>query len=110
MASTEARLGRPLTAGQAGAVRGLTTSGRGAEVVLGVAGAGKTTALAAVADAFGAAGYEVLGSATSGQAARALATEAGMAHSRTLASSCGASTTAAWPCPLARWSSWTRQG
>lgn len=84
--ATERRLGRPLTAGQARAVRGIATSGRGAEVVLGVAGAGKTTALAVAADAFSSAGYQVLGTATSGQAARTLGTEAGIAETRTLAS------------------------
>ena len=53
---------------------------------LGVAGSGKTTALAAVRDAYEAAGYRVVGTATSGQAARTLGREAGIDESRTLAS------------------------
>ena len=55
---------------------------------LGVAGAGKTTALRCVADAYRAAGYQVIGTATSGQAARTLGREAGLHQSRTLASLC----------------------
>ncbi len=50
------------------------------------AGSGKTTALAAARDAFEAAGYEVLRTSSSGQAARTLGREAGIATSRTLAS------------------------
>ena len=53
---------------------------------MGVAGAGKTTMLRAVADAFERAGCEVIGTATSGQAARNLGHEAQIAQSRTLAS------------------------
>jgi hypothetical protein len=55
------------------------------DLVVGVAGSGKTTALAAARDAFEAAGYEVVGTSTSGQAARTLSREAGI-DSRTLAS------------------------
>jgi hypothetical protein len=55
------------------------------DLVVGVAGSGKTTALAAARDAFEAAGYEVVGTSTSGQAARTLTREAGI-DSRTLAS------------------------
>jgi ATP-dependent exoDNAse (exonuclease V) alpha subunit len=51
-----------------------------------VAGSGKTTMLRVVADAFERAGYQVLGTATSGQAARTLGKEAGIAEARTLAS------------------------
>ena len=65
---------------------GICTSGRGAELVVGVAGAGKTTMLRAVAEAFERSDHQVLGTATSGQAARNLGTEAGIAQSRTLAS------------------------
>jgi len=54
-------------------------------VVVGVAGPGKTTTLEVVRSAFKADGYRVLGTAVSGQAARALATEAGV-ESRTVAS------------------------
>ena len=52
---------------------------------MGVAGSGKTTALAATRDGFEAAGYEVVGTSTSGQAARTLDRAAGI-DSRTLAS------------------------
>jgi conjugative relaxase-like TrwC/TraI family protein len=82
----EARLARPLTPGQRRAVEAVLTSGRGVELVVGVAGSGKTTALAAARDAFEAAGYQVVGTSTSGQAARTLGREAGIGLSRTLAS------------------------
>jgi conjugative relaxase-like TrwC/TraI family protein len=82
----DSALGRPLTDGQRDAVEQLLTSGRGVELVVGVAGAGKTTALAAARDAFEAAGYELVGTSTSGQAARTLGREAGIDESRTLAS------------------------
>jgi ATP-dependent exoDNAse (exonuclease V) alpha subunit len=72
--------------GQRAAVLGVTTSGRGAELVVGVAGAGKTTTLAAVREAFEAEGFEVIGTSTSGQAARTLKRQAGIEASRTLAS------------------------
>jgi conjugative relaxase-like TrwC/TraI family protein len=80
------RVGRPLTDGQEAAVRGICTDGRRVSLVLGVAGSGKTTALRCVAEAYTAAGYEVIGTATSGQAARTLGREAGIEESRTLAS------------------------
>jgi hypothetical protein len=79
-------LGAPLTDGQVAAVMGITTSGRGVELVEGVAGSGKTTVMAAVRDAFEAGGYQVIGTSTSGQAARTLGREAGIAQSKTLAS------------------------
>ncbi len=80
------RVGRSLTAGQEAAVRGICTDGRRVSLVLGVAGSGKTTAIRCVAEAYAAAGYQVIGTATSGQAARTLGREAGIAGSRTLAS------------------------
>ena len=83
---TEQELGAGLSEEQRKAVFGICTTGRGAELVVGVAGAGKTTMLRAVAEAFNRAGYEVTGTATSGQAARNLGDEAGLAESRTLAS------------------------
>ena len=86
MAEREASMGKHLTLGQRSAVRAITTSGRGAELVVGVAGAGKTTALAAVREAFEAEGFKVIGTSTSGQAARALRNAAGIEESRTLAS------------------------
>jgi hypothetical protein len=46
------RLGRPLSRGQLETVVGICTAGRPVSVVVGVAGSGKTTALAAVADAY----------------------------------------------------------
>ncbi|MDQ6725789.1 MAG: AAA family ATPase [Actinomycetota bacterium] len=84
--AAEDRLGAALTEGQREAVASVTTSGRGLDVVVGVAGAGKTTALAAVRDAFESSGHEVVGTSTSGQAARTLGREAGLSESRTLAS------------------------
>ena len=83
---TEEVLGRPLTSGQAAAVHGICGEGRRVSLVLGVAGAGKTTALRCVADAYATAGYEVVGTATSGQAARTLGRDAAIGESRTLAS------------------------
>jgi conjugative relaxase-like TrwC/TraI family protein len=79
-------LGRPLTAGQQEAVHGICRSGRGVDLVEGVAGAGKTTVMAVVRSAFEAAGYRVVGTATSGQAAKTLGREAGIDESRTVAS------------------------
>jgi hypothetical protein len=87
IARREASLGgHDLTSGQDLAIRAMATSGRGVDIVVGVAGSGKTTALAAVRDAFTDAGYDVIGTAVSGQAARTLATEAGIDPSRTAAS------------------------
>jgi hypothetical protein len=63
----------------------LDRSGHQVDFVLGVAGSGKTTMLAAVRAGFEAAGYQVLGTATSGQAAKALGEGAGIT-SRTVAS------------------------
>ena len=84
-AAAEERLGRSLTDGQRRAVEAVCGSGRGLEVVVGVAGSGKTTALEVVRSAFEAEGHRVLGTAISGQAARSLATEAGV-EARTVAS------------------------
>ncbi|MGH9230223.1 MAG: MobF family relaxase [Acidimicrobiales bacterium] len=84
-ARAAAQVGHPLTAGQGKAIEAICTSGRGVELVVGLAGSGKTTALAAARDAFEVAGYEVIGTSTSGQAARTLSREAGI-DSRTLAS------------------------
>jgi conjugative relaxase-like TrwC/TraI family protein len=81
-----AALGSPLTPGQQAAVLGITTSGRGVELVEGVAGSGKTTVMAAVRDAFESGGFTVIGTSTSGHAARTLGREAGLTESRTLAS------------------------
>jgi ATP-dependent exoDNAse (exonuclease V) alpha subunit len=82
----EAELGTHLTVGQHAAVAATATSGRGLELIVGVAGSGKTTALAALREAFEAEGHRVIGTSTSGQAARTLARAAGIEPSRTLAS------------------------
>ncbi len=63
----------------------IATSGCGAELVVGVAGAGKTTMLAVVAAAFEASGCEVIGTATAGQAARTLGEGANLRRSSTVA-------------------------
>jgi conjugative relaxase-like TrwC/TraI family protein len=86
IAATEATLGAFLSDEQRSAAVGICTSGRGAELIEGVAGAGKTTMLKVVAAAFSEAGCEVLGTATSGQAARNLSNTAEIGESRTLAS------------------------
>jgi hypothetical protein len=78
--------GRPLTSGQKEMVAAVVTSGRGVELVVGVAGAGKSTALDAARRAFEDAGFKVLGTAVSGQAARTLRTDAGIDEARTIAS------------------------
>jgi len=85
IAAKEATLGRALTEGQRRAAEAITTSGRGLDLVVGIAGSGKTTSLEVVRTAFEAEGYRVLGTAISGQAARALHDEAGV-ESRTIAS------------------------
>jgi len=82
----EAGLGGRLSEEQASAAVAICTSGRGAEIVVGVAGSGKTTMLRVVAAAFEASGYQVIGTATSGQAAQNLGREAGLCQSATLAS------------------------
>ena len=86
LAAREQELGTHLTGGQRAAVLATTTTGRGMELVVGVAGSGKTTALAALREAFEAEGYRVIGTSTSGQAARTLGRAAGIDPSRTLAS------------------------
>jgi hypothetical protein len=60
--------------------------GTGAELIVGVAGAGKTTLLQVVSAAYEASGCRVIGTATSGQAARTLGKEADLGEARTLAS------------------------
>jgi len=85
VAELEERLGGSLTDTQHQVAVGLLTSGHRLEVVVGVAGSGKTTTLAAVRAGFETAGYSVVGTATSGQAAKTLADGAGI-ESRTIAS------------------------
>jgi conjugative relaxase-like TrwC/TraI family protein len=79
-------LGGMLSAEQRKAAVDICCSGRGAELVVGVAGAGKTTMLQVVAAGLEASGCQVIGTATSGQAARTLGREAELAQARTLAS------------------------
>jgi hypothetical protein len=85
VARLEERLGASLSATQHEVAVGLLVSGHRLDLVMGVAGSGKTTTLAAVRDGFESAGYTVLGTATSGQAAKNLGEGAGM-DSRTVAS------------------------
>ena len=79
-------LAAPLTAAQLGAVTSIATSGRQVELVQGVAGSGKTTVMAVLRQGFEASGCTVVGTSTSGQAARTLGRAAAMSESRTLAS------------------------
>ncbi|HEV7722053.1 MAG TPA: AAA family ATPase, partial [Iamia sp.] len=78
-------IGHRLTPGQWDVVESVCSSGRAVEVVVGVAGSGKTTALDAATAALGRHGYRVLGASTSGQAARTLGDEAHI-ESRTITS------------------------
>ena len=82
---TELGRGARLNESQAEVAKALLTSGHSFDVLIGVAGSGKTSTLAAVRAGFEAAGYTVLGAATSGQAARALEEGVGVS-SRTVAS------------------------
>jgi AAA domain len=75
-AAKQSELGHVLSGGQRRAVERICGSGRAVDVVVGVAGSGKTTALDVAARALEAAGHHVLGTATSGQAARTLGHEA----------------------------------
>jgi conjugative relaxase-like TrwC/TraI family protein len=69
---------RELSGEQLELVRRLTTSGAGVDVVVGKAGAGKTSALAAAADAWRAAGHPVIGTAVAARAALAFGEQAGI--------------------------------
>jgi conjugative relaxase-like TrwC/TraI family protein len=71
-AAEQTQLGHKLSAGQRRAVERICGSGRAVDVIVGVAGSGKTTALDVAARALETAGYQVLGTATSGQAAHTL--------------------------------------
>lgn len=84
-AAKEQAIGHPLTAGQRAVVDALCDPERAVAIVVGVAGSGKTTALDAASRALEASGYRVLGTSTSGQAARTLGTDAGI-EARTFAS------------------------
>ncbi len=79
------RLGGALTDTQRHVAVGLLTEGHSLDVVVGIAGSGKTTTLSAVRAGFETAGHGVLGTATSGQAAKTLGQGAGI-EARTIAS------------------------
>ncbi|MHB1444692.1 MAG: MobF family relaxase [Acidimicrobiales bacterium] len=76
VAEVAARRGYGLSPEQESLVRHIAGDGLGIDAVIGVAGSGKTTALEALGLAWSKAGHRVLGSATSGQAARNLGIEA----------------------------------
>ncbi len=67
-----------LNGDQAGAVRAITQSGHGVEVVTALAGSGKTTMIGAVAACYLKDGWEVIGAAPTGRAARQLRDTAGI--------------------------------
>ncbi len=69
---------RELSAEQQAMVRRVATSGAGVEVIVGKAGAGKTSALAAAAEAWRAGGVPVLGAAVAARAALAFGEQAGV--------------------------------
>ena len=71
-AAKQTQCGHELSAGQRRAVQQICGSGRAIDVIVGVAGSGKTTALDVAARALETAGHRVVGTATSGQAARTL--------------------------------------
>jgi len=75
--------GRPLTGKQAAVLRAVAGSGRGVEVVEALAGTGKTYTAGVLRELYEEAGYQVVGVAPTGRAARELADEAGI-PSRTL--------------------------
>lgn len=81
----EAALGRSLTDSQRHAIAHVFASGRGLDLIVGVAGSGKTATLDALRAGYQSQGYRVLGTAISGQAARTLHDEADV-DSRTIAS------------------------
>ncbi len=74
----EHRLGHELGADQAAAVRAITTSGHRYQAVQGLAGSGKTTAMAAAVDAWHTQDVTVIGLAPFGTAARKLGHETGI--------------------------------
>ncbi len=82
---TELGRGARLNERKAEVAKELLTSGHSLDLLIGVAGSGKTSALSAVRAGLETAGYSVIGAATSGQAAKALEEGAGVA-SRTVAS------------------------
>ena len=80
-----AERGLTLSGEQADVVHRLTTAGHGIDAVIGVAGAGKTTLMAAARTVWEDSGYTVAGASTAAVASAGLAAEAGI-PSRTIAS------------------------
>ena len=78
-----AKADRPLTGDQATVVREIAARGRGVEVVEALAGTGKTYTAGVLRELYEHAGYQVLGVAPTGRAARELTDHAGI-PSRTL--------------------------
>lgn len=78
VAAKEQTIGRSLTTGQRAIVEAICAADRAVTVVVGVAGSGKTTALDVASTALEASGYRMIGTSTSGQAARNLGTETGV--------------------------------
>jgi conjugative relaxase-like TrwC/TraI family protein len=70
---------RPLSDEQTAAVRAVSTSGNGVDVVEALAGTGKTFTAGALRQIYEGAGYQVIGIAPTGRAVRELAEEAGVA-------------------------------
>ncbi|MGH9212494.1 MAG: MobF family relaxase [Acidimicrobiales bacterium] len=85
VAAKAAEVGRPLTAGQQAAIASICGPHSAVKIVVGVAGSGKTSALDAASRALEDAGYTIVGTATSGQAARTLGRQADV-MSRTMRS------------------------
>jgi hypothetical protein len=85
IAAKQTEIGRSLTTGQQSAIANICNDQAAVKIVVGVAGSGKTTALDAASNALETAGYTVVGTATSGQAARTLGHEANV-MSRTVRS------------------------
>jgi conjugative relaxase-like TrwC/TraI family protein len=83
VAATLSRSERHLNAGQEAAVRHITTSGNGADVIEALAGTGKTYTAGVLREVYEQSGYTVIGVAPSARAARELAEQAGI-PSRTL--------------------------
>ncbi|HWX98138.1 MAG TPA: MobF family relaxase [Solirubrobacteraceae bacterium] len=73
-----AAAGQPLTAEQATAVRTAVTTGHGVTVIQALAGTGKTYTAGALRAVYERAGYQVLGVAPTGRAARELTEQAGI--------------------------------
>ena len=70
---------RPLTEEQDAAVRSVTRSGNGVDVIEALAGTGKTFTAGTIGQVYEDAGYHVIGIAPTGRAVRELAEEAGIA-------------------------------